>query len=120
MKRLLVVVDPKNRYLNALYWGNELIATGNSGLESVAVESNGAKRTLLRIGLASGFNVVFVQDDCQEAYRYASVCEALGDRTRIMSLNPACEMLRISPNACDGCPRRPDQLSQSTKDQVRR
>lgn len=109
MKRLLVVINPTNRYLNTLYWGNEKIADGNHGLESVVVESNGAKRTLLRIGLSSEFNVVFVQDGCPEAYRYASVCDATGDRTRIMSLNPACEMLRISPNACDGCPRRPDQ-----------
>lgn len=103
--KLLVVVNLKNRYRNALYFDGKLITTGNNGLEGVQVDWQG-KNGLIQITLRNAMLLV-ESDDCPEESRYAQIHAERGNRDGLKSLNPACEMLRMSPNACDGCQKQP-------------
>lgn len=108
--KLTVLLNPENRHRNALFFGNQLIAGGDSGLEDVSISWKDSKRAVLHIAL-SDFNVIVQNDRCPEAYRFNEITKAFGDRPAMTALKPACEMVRISPSACDGCPKNPKKLS---------
>lgn len=109
--KLTVILNPDNKHRNALFLGNQMIANADGGgLEDVSIDWKTGKRAVLHIAL-SEFNVIVQNDKCPEAYRFNEVQKAFGDRAAINMLKPACEMLRISPMACDGCPKNPKKLS---------
>lgn len=101
MSRFLVVLDPNNKYRTCLYVAGQLVADGNNGLEDVVLKTKG-KRSVLEITL-SDFTLSIMSNECPELYRYDEIRKALGNARRIAGLNPACELIQMSPNACDGC-----------------
>ena len=105
MSKIFVVLDPNNRYRNQLYVNGKLVADGNNGLEEVALETKG-KRSVLKLSL-SDFAISITNEECPELYRYEQIRAVVGDARRIAGLNPTCEMIRMSPNACDGCKLQP-------------
>ena len=104
--KLTVVLNPENKHRNALFYGHQMVASGSSGLEDVSIEWKNGKRAVLHIALTD-FSLIVQNDRCPEIDRYHEVQKAFGDRVAINALNPVCEMLRISPSACDGCPKHP-------------
>lgn len=105
--KLTVVLNPDNKHRNALFLGNQLVAKADGGgLEDVSISWKEGKRAVLHIALTD-FNVIVQNDCCPEAYRFNEIQKAFGDRPAMTALKPACEMVRISPSACDGCPKNP-------------
>jgi len=105
-KKLTLVVNARNAYDNKLYYGDEEIDTGQTGLRFTIDQSPANKRTAYLIR-TNQVNVVFLQDDCPEEYQFDKIAAAFGDVSKIAKLSPRCEMIQISPRACDGCPRNP-------------
>ncbi len=107
--RFKLVLDPKNKFRNSLYVGSRLVCTGSTGLEDVALAYRG-KRGVLVLTI-SNFDLVAGQESCPEESRYADIRRHVGDRAGLDALEPEieCDMLKISPLACDGCPLNPDK-----------
>lgn len=106
-RKLKLVLNPKNRYRNALYFGDLRILDGNSGLEAVKVEFNGAKKMKVDLTLVGDLQLYVVEDECPESYRYAQILRAVGDAEKVAAIHTHCEMLQSSPFACEGCPNQP-------------
>lgn len=96
-------------YQNRLYLGNQMIATGYSGVEVKLEQQKGrpdSKKQVLWIKLLN-FTLVIDQMECPEEARYPEIMDAFGDRDKIAALGPICELIQMSPKACDGCPANP-------------
>jgi len=105
MRKLVVVIDPENRYKNAIYFNEERVLDGNHGLESVGIVTRG-KRAVLELEI-SDFNFVILNGACPEAFRITKVLSILGDAAKIKMLDSTCELLQVSSTACIGCSKRP-------------
>jgi len=105
-RQLTLVVNQRNLYQNRLFLGNQLIATGYQGVEVRLERHKDSKKQALWIKL---LDYKFVMDsmECPEEARYPDIAAAFGDREKIAALHPVCEMIQISPKACDGCPANP-------------
>ncbi len=107
---LRIVLDPRNKYNDRLYWGDRLVASGEAGngLESVQLVTRG-KRTFAVLELApEGCEVIILQaSECPERWRYEDVRSRFGDRERTAALRPLCDLLLQSPTACEGCRKQP-------------
>ncbi len=101
-----IKINTKNKYHNELWIGDRLVASGNNGLESVEIGTVG-KRSSVILTL-TGVNVIVQDTECPEAHRYDKIMDGFGDRTKLSRLGLVCDMLKISPTACDGCPYRPE------------
>ena len=98
-------IDLKNRFRSQLWFGNLLVSHGNNGLEKVELKTIG-KRTVAVLTL-TGMNVTIQNSRCPEEHRYGKIQQAFGDRQRLSKLRLVCDLLEISPRACDGCAMRP-------------
>jgi len=105
-KKLTLVVNQGNLYQNRLYLGNQLIATGYQGIEVRFERHKDSKKQALWLKLLD-YTFIMESMDCPEEARYPDIAEAFGDREKIAALHPVCEMIQISPKACDGCPANP-------------
>jgi len=105
MRKLVAVIDPENRYKNAIYFNEERVLDGNHGLESVGIVTKG-KRAVLELEI-SDFDFVILNGTCPEAFRISKVLGVLGNAEKIKSLDPVCELLQVSSTACIGCPKKP-------------
>lgn len=103
---MTVLLNPDNKYRNALFLGDRMIINGNSGLKDIEIRYDENKRAVLYLKI-SEFNLYIQTEKCPEESRFGEVQKAFGDRTKMLALRPVCEMLTISPTACDGCPKTP-------------
>jgi hypothetical protein len=86
-----------------VWWGDELIISGNTGLEEVSFKQIG-KRTAVVLTI-SDYEASF--EFCPEAHRYWEIDAAFGNITAIKALNPTCELIQISAFACNNCKLKP-------------
>jgi hypothetical protein len=107
--KITAVLNPENKYRNALYLGNRMLINANSGLKDIRIQYDDNKRAVLYLTLTE-FNIVIQNDKCPEAGRFNEILAAFGDKNLMKGLNPACEMLGISATACDGCPKNPNKV----------
>lgn len=105
--KLILVMDPENKYRNKLYLGNRLIVTGTQGLEDVKIETRGKKAVATLT--VSIFDLIVDSERCPELFHYGDIRRSKGDRQALKALGYTCEELALSPNACDGCPKNPDR-----------
>ena len=109
--KLTVVVDPKNKYMNRLYCGSRMIASGTDGLENVEILTKG-KRAMVVLSLTK-VEIVMDSEICPESYRYDEISKARGNAEALGKLGITCDMLKTSPNACDGCMKNPNRSRQT-------
>lgn len=114
-KQLTLVIDTENAYNNKLLFGNEEVDTGQSGLRFTIDQSPSNKRTVYLIRTTQ-VNVILKGSHCPEEWRFEQVERAFGDREAIRQLLPKCEMIQMSPRACEGCPYHPKK----SRDMVKR
>lgn len=105
--KLTVVLNLSNKYKNRLLSLGKEVCNGNGGLEEVRLVSKG-KRAAVEL-LLTDFDIVIEDDDCPELWRYDSIEKAFGDKDMIARLKPVpvCDLIKISPRACDGCVKNP-------------
>lgn len=115
--KLTLKIDSKNKYRNELWVGDRLAVHGNDGLENVEIVTHG-KRTAAVLTL-TGVNIIVKDSECPEAYRYHEIMERFGNRSKLSELGLICDMLKISPTACDGCVYRPDRDSVKYMDEIK-
>lgn len=103
-----IKIDTKNKYRNELWLGDRLIVHGNDGLEKVEIITHG-KRTAVVLTV-TGMNIIVKDSECPEVQRgiYKEIEKRFGNRGELDKLNLVCEMLRMSPTACDGCRFKPE------------
>ncbi len=103
MKKLLtLIIDTENSYNNKLLYGNDEIDSGQSGLRFTIEQSPGNKRTAYLIRTTQ-VNIILKGAHCPEDWRFEQIARAFGDREAIRQLLPKCEMIQMSPRACEGC-----------------
>ena len=105
MAKATLKLDLNNKYKSEFWVGSRLVAHGNNGLESVELKSMG-KRTAAVLTL-TGLNVIVGNSECPETHRYREIEERFGDVKRLSELGLVCDLLQVSPTACDGCPVHP-------------
>ncbi len=108
-----IKINSRNKYHNELWMEGRLVANGNNGLENVEIKTMG-KRTSVVLTL-TGVNIIIKDTECPEAHRYDQILERFGDRSKLSELNLICDMIKISPTACDGCPYKPDEAKSSPR-----
>jgi len=108
---LVIKLDTKNKYRSEFWLGNKLISHGNDGLENVEIRAVG-KRTAVVLTLTN-VNIVIKDSECPEIHRYHEIQARFGNREQLNGLGLICDMLKVSPTACDGCVYRPN------KDEIR-
>ena len=111
--RPTIKLDTKNKYRNELWIGDTLIVHGNDGLENVEIVTQG-KRTAVVLTLM-GVNIIVKDSECPEAYRYHEIMERFGNRAKLSELGLICDMIKVSPTACDGCRYRPEKGQYKSK-----
>lgn len=105
MAKITCLIDLKNKYRNALYFGNLRLIGGNHGLEAANVDLSG-KRAVLHLQITN-FDLVICNDQsCPDRFHYDEISAAVGSAEKLAGLGVQCEMLRMSATACDGCPKR--------------
>lgn len=88
-----------------------------SGYEGLEVEfRNAGKRMEAWIRLAE-YGLVFNDPDCPEEHRWREIRKRFGDGKALRELSPpvVCEMIKMSSEACDGCPANPDRKSRTDR-----
>ena len=75
-----------------------------SGIEDARVEYIGKNQVLVLV--LRDFKIL-PESRCPERNRFERVMQAFGDENRVAALKPSCNMIRMNPRACDGCPDRP-------------
>jgi hypothetical protein len=108
-------LNQNNLYQNRLFFGNQLIATGYQGCEVRFERHKDSKKQALWIKLLD-FTLVHEHLECPEEARYPDIQAAFGDKEKIAALHPVCEMIQMSPKACDGCPANPLRSSEDVID----
>lgn len=111
MKPLRLILNKKNFYRSVLRDSrNNSILAGSNGLDSVRIEYRGKRMMVTLVVPESHISVYVDEGECPEHRRYEeAVRPAIGDRAAIQKLHPSCELLLISPYACDGCPYQPEE-----------
>ena len=94
-------IDLSNKFKNELWIGNHLISSGNRGLENVELRNLG-KRTVVVLTLTN-VNVIVGASSCPETHRYGKILAAFGNHSKLSKLGLVCDLLKVSPHACDGC-----------------
>jgi hypothetical protein len=107
--KIAAVLDVMNRYQSKVLIDGRVLASGNSGLEDIELVTRG-KRTFVRLTLSNA-DVFLIGDSCPEQSRFHVIKQLLGDN-KLRQLNLVCDMLRVSLNACDGCPKHPEKNPQ--------
>lgn len=107
--RPTVKIDTRNKYRSEFWFGERMICHGNDGLESVELKTVG-KRVMVVLTL-TGVNILVKDSECPEVSRgiYAEIEKRFGNKEELAKLNLVCEMIRMSPTACDGCKYRPER-----------
>ena len=103
--RPVIKINTRNKYHNELWIGDSLVANGNNGLENVEIKTQGKRSTVVLT--LTGVNVIITDAECPEVHRYDKILDAFGDSPKLAKLSLVCDMLKISPTACDGCKWKP-------------
>lgn len=119
MKPVTLKIDTQNRYRNELWINGQLVAHGNDGLEGAELKLlNNGKRMVAVLTLTS-VNVIVQNTECPEKHRYSEIQRRFGNREELNKLNLVCDMLKMSPTACDGCPYRPKSYGKEAGQSVK-
>jgi len=65
-------------------------------------------------------NIIVKDTECPEAHRYDKIIVGFGNRPELSQLGLVCDMLKISPTACDGCPYKPEGAVLGPREVVKR
>ena len=72
-----------------------------SGVDDARIEYIGKRQVLVLV--ISDFKLL-PATKCPERRRFHRVLKALGDADAVAALQPSCNMIRMNPEACNGCP----------------
>ena len=90
----------KNRHENEFFIDGKPL----SGVEDARIEYSGKNQVLVLV--VRDFRIL-PESRCPERNRYERVLKAFGDPAAVAELQSSCNLLRMNPRACSGCPDRP-------------